>query len=45
MSLSEKENIWLLLSENEIVWIVEKRQDRRFYIENTTTQILKIALL
>jgi len=45
LSLSEKENTWILLSENEIVWIVEKRQDRRFYIENTTTQVLKIALL
>lgn len=45
MSLSDKENTWLLLSENEIVWIIGKRQDRRFYIENTTTPVLKIALL
>jgi tRNA(Ile)-lysidine synthase len=45
MSLSEKENTWLLISENEIVWIIGKRQDRRFYIENTTTPVLKIALL
>ena len=45
LSLSEKENTWLLLSENEIVWVIGKRQDRRFYIENTTTPILKISLL
>lgn len=45
MSLSDKENTWLLLSENEIVWIIGKRQDRRFYTENTTTHVLKIALL
>ena len=45
MSLSDKENTWLLLSENEIVWIIGKRQDRRFYTENTTTPVLKIALL
>ena len=45
LSLSEKEDTWLLLSENEIVWIIGKRQDRRFYIENTTTPVLKIELL
>lgn len=45
MSLSDKENTWLLLSENEIVWVIGKRQDRRFYTENTTTSVLKIALL
>ena len=45
MSLSDKENVWILLSENQIVWIIGKRQDRRFYIENTTTPVLKIALL
>lgn len=45
MSLSNKENTWLLLSENQLVWIIGKRQDRRFYIENTTTPVLKISLL
>lgn len=45
LSLSEKENTWLLLSENQLVWIIGKRQDRRFYIEKTTTQVLKIELL
>jgi len=45
MSLSDKENTWLLLSENQIVWIIGRRQDRRFYIENSTTPVLKISLL
>ncbi|WP_296148079.1 tRNA lysidine(34) synthetase TilS [uncultured Flavobacterium sp.] len=45
LSLSDKENTWLLFSENQLVWIVGKRQDRRFYIEKTTTQVLKIELL
>lgn len=45
MSLSDKENTWLLLSDNEIVWIIGRRQDRRFYIENSTTPVLKISLL
>ena len=44
-SLSEKENTWLLVSDQEIVWIIGKRQDRRFYSKNNTTPILKIALL
>lgn len=44
-SLSDKESTWLLLSENQIVWIIGKRQDRRFYIDNTTNQVLKIELL
>jgi len=45
LSLSDKENAWLLVSENQIVWIIGKRQDRRFYIEKTTNQVLKIELL
>jgi len=45
LSLSEKESVWLLFSENQLVWIIGKRQDRRFYIEKTTTQVLKIELL
>lgn len=40
----EKENTWLLCSEDHIVWIVGSRMDERFKITNTTTKILKIKL-
>ncbi|NNT72379.1 tRNA lysidine(34) synthetase TilS [Flavobacterium sp. IMCC34852] len=41
-SLPEKANIWLLCSDDKIVWIVGKRQDERFKITANTTKILKI---
>lgn len=43
-SLIEKENTWLLCSDNQIVWIVGIRQDERFKTETTTKQIIQIAL-
>ena len=44
LSLLEKENSWLLCSNEDIVWIIGLRQDERFKIENTTKNILKIQL-
>ncbi|MGM5471105.1 tRNA lysidine(34) synthetase TilS [Flavobacteriaceae bacterium LMO-SS05] len=44
LSLIDKEHIWLLCSENEIVWIVGKRADDRFKIVEDTKRILKIEL-
>lgn len=44
LSLIEKENTWLLCNaENEIVWVINYRQDRRFKIFNTTKQTVKIS--
>jgi tRNA(Ile)-lysidine synthase len=43
MSLIEKECIWLLCSENKIVWIIGKRPDDRFKITDETKNILKIT--
>jgi tRNA(Ile)-lysidine synthase len=43
-SLIAKENTWLLCSENQIVWIVGKRQDRKFNATKTSSNILKIHI-
>ena len=42
-SLIDKSNVWLLCSNNQIVWIVGKRQDDRFKITENTTKILQIS--
>lgn len=43
-SLIDKENVRILCSENEVVWIVGKRADRRFLANETTQTIIKIEL-
>jgi tRNA(Ile)-lysidine synthase len=45
MSLSEKEDTWLLCSENQIVWIIGKRADERYRTNQQTTHKLKIEVL
>lgn len=43
-SLLNKENQWLLCSEDQIVWVVGKRADDRFTSKETTQNIIKIVL-
>lgn len=40
----EKENVWLLLSGNDIVWVIGKRVDNRFRIVKGTKQTFKLEL-
>jgi len=45
LSILEKENTWLLTTNtNEIIWVVNKRQDRRFLTTETTKHLLKISI-
>lgn len=45
ISLIEKQNIWILCSgKNEIIWILGKRQDRRFLPSDNTINILQISI-
>jgi len=44
-SLSDKENTWLLCTENEIIWVIGHRADNRFKVTRNTTQILKIEVV
>lgn len=44
MSLIDKSNQWVLCSDNQIVWVIGKRQDDRFKITIETTKKLHIKL-
>ncbi len=44
ISVIDKEKIWLLCSENRIVWIVGKRMDDQFKVTENTQTIIKIQL-
>ena len=41
LSLIDKENSWLLCSEDSILWVIGKRADDRFKVTENTKQILK----
>ena len=45
ISVIDKEKIWLLCSENRIVWIVGKRMDDQFKVTENTQTIIKIQLI
>lgn len=44
LSLIDKENMWLLCSEDAIVWVIGKRADDRFKVTDKTKQILKFEI-
>lgn len=44
LSVTEKENTWLLCSNNQIIWVIGYRLDERFKVSETTSKILKIKL-
>ncbi len=43
-SLIDKENQWLLCSEENIVWIIGKRSDNRYKVTKPTNTIIKLTL-
>lgn len=45
MALLDKENTWLLCSNEAIVWVIGMRADERFKVEHATNTILKIELI
>ncbi len=45
LSLPEKENIWVLLSDQKIIWVVGKRIDNRLKLVPATKNVLKIKFL
>ncbi|MEO8236008.1 MAG: tRNA lysidine(34) synthetase TilS [Flavobacterium sp.] len=45
LSLIEKENTWLLCSNNQIVWVIEKRADQQFIANKTTKNIIQLELI
>jgi len=44
ISLSEKENLWLLTSDEQIAWIIGYRIDNRFKITDETKKIFQMEL-
>ncbi|MDH6358032.1 tRNA lysidine(34) synthetase TilS [Parabacteroides sp. PF5-9] len=42
LSRIDKEQIWLLCSGENIIWIVGERSDNRFRVDNATKQVLKV---
>jgi tRNA(Ile)-lysidine synthase len=44
ISLKDKADIWVLCSENKIVWLVNHRLDERFKVMESTKSIIKITI-
>ncbi|MCZ8196833.1 MAG: tRNA lysidine(34) synthetase TilS [Flavobacterium sp.] len=44
LSLIDKSQVWLLCSNNQIIWVIGKRQDERFKVETNTNNIVQIRI-
>ena len=44
LAITEKQNTWLLCSNQQIIWVIGYRLDNRFKVSKTTSTILKIKL-
>ena len=44
-SLFDKDQQWLLCSQENIAWVIGKRIDNRFKVTNKTQRILKVSIL
>jgi len=44
-SLFDKEEAWLLCSDDDIVWIIGERSDGRFKVTESTSEVIKIQLI
>lgn len=45
LSLIDKEKVWLLCSNNQVVWVIGIRQDERFKIDPNSKNLLKIECI
>ena len=45
LSLIDKEKVWLLCSNNQVVWVIGIRQDERFKIDPNSKKLLKIECI
>ena len=44
LSLLDKEKVWVLCSDNQIVWVLGYRTDERFKVTSDTKRLLKITI-
>ena len=44
LSLIDKEQVWLLCSDDDIIWVVNRRADNRFKVTENTKSVLRIIL-